>query len=34
VGIGGHMSCYGWPWVAADGNGLSMGTYSKENVGL
>ena len=37
----GHMSCYGWVWVGMDGHrsllmvvGLSMGTNSKENVGL
>jgi hypothetical protein len=34
VGMGGHMSCYGWAWVAADGYGLGMDTNSKENVGL
>ena len=30
----GHMSCYGWAWVVADGYRLGMGTSSKENVGL
>ena len=34
VGMGGHMSCYGWAWVVDDGYDLGMGTNSKENVGL
>jgi hypothetical protein len=34
VGMGEHMSCYGWAWVAADGYSLGMGTNSKENVEL
>jgi hypothetical protein len=36
VGMGEHMSCYGWAWVVADGYGMGMGmgTNSKENVGL
>jgi hypothetical protein len=37
VGMGGHMSCYGWTWVGigrVDDYGLVMGSNSNENVGL
>ena len=29
----GHMSCYGWAWVAVDGCGMGMGTNLNENLG-
>ena len=33
VGMGGHMSCYGWAYVIDDGCRMGIGANSKEMLG-